>query len=87
MIMSELKLNPNTEEAPRDGSMILGDFGYPCLLIAVWSEHDEQWSFAELHSQKVSGKEDPYFESCWLKHRELKSFITMDELQQKLGVK
>jgi len=36
------------DTAPRNGTLILGDFGWPWPLLAVWNEYDEQWVVATL---------------------------------------
>lgn len=56
-------LNP-PETAPRDGTMILGDFGWPWLVLAAWNAHDEQWVLALMQAcPMTSGKIDVWFEN------------------------
>ena len=44
---------------PKNGvtnKMILGDFGYPWLLPAMWSNVNQQWVVATIQSQKCEGE-------------------------------
>lgn len=51
--------------APRDGSLFLGDFGYPFPLLTCWSDAVSKWVFTMLAMNLYEGKEDPYFENEW----------------------
>lgn len=55
-------LPPDT--APRNGTLILGDFGCPWALLAVWDEYDEQWVTAMPQScQMEDGRTNSYLET------------------------
>lgn len=41
------------ESAPLDGTPILGDFGWPCAIYAIWDEYDEEWCIATIHSMPI----------------------------------
>jgi len=41
------------ETAPKDGTVILGDFGYPWPLVAVWNSYDEKWVTVSLQAQEM----------------------------------
>lgn len=47
------------EIAPRDGSVILADTGYPWPVLAAWSEYAENWVTTELQASVCEGKADP----------------------------
>ncbi|MEZ5480153.1 MAG: hypothetical protein R3E95_22535 [Thiolinea sp.] len=50
------------DTAPRDGTVILGHFGYPWLLATVWNEAVDQWAVAELQADLYEGQwNDRYF--------------------------
>jgi len=52
--------------APRDGSSILGAFGWPFLIPAAWNEHDERWTVCTMQAQQMdSGKTDVWWETDW----------------------
>jgi hypothetical protein len=61
--------------APKNGKKILGHFGYPWYLSAVWSESDSGWVCADLQCGMYRGKDDPYFENERFNDKELKGWI------------
>jgi hypothetical protein len=64
-------LPPST--APKDGTPILGDFGWPTPNFAVWDEYDEQWNIATLQACPMeNGKTNTYLETDWEKPEALK---------------
>lgn len=49
--------------APKDGTQLLGDFGYPWPLVASWNTHDNQWVTACMNAQGMrDGTTDIWFE-------------------------
>jgi hypothetical protein len=61
--MSKTKLHP-VESAPRDGTLFLGDFGWPWLLPAAYNPYDEKFVVAVLQACPMkNGKLDYYFEN------------------------
>ena len=68
---------------PKNGvtdRMILGDFGYPWLLPAMWSEVNQQWVAATIQMQDCDGKNDPYFENEWFDDKELIKWVECPKL-------
>lgn len=54
--------HPDT--APKDGTTILADFGYPSLTVAVWNAPSGKWVAAELHADLYQGEwNDTYFQN------------------------
>jgi hypothetical protein len=65
-------------KAPRDGTVILGAFGWPFLIPAAWNEHDERWTVCTLQaSQMDSGKSDVWWENDWEHHNALLGWAPM----------
>lgn len=64
-----MKPNPwlPPETAPRDGTLILGDFGWPWPFTTVWTEDaGGKWCYAALQACELDGGvEDRYFENEW----------------------
>jgi len=60
--------------APKDGSMFLGDFGQG-FRACLWSNASGEWSVSE--PQLVGNKKifDAYFDVEWRKENELKSWV------------
>lgn len=56
-------LDPST--APKDGTVILGAFGWPWLIPASWNEHDKTWTVCTLQMSPMEpdGKNDSWFET------------------------
>ena len=53
-----------SSSAPKDGTQLLGDFGYPWPLVASWNTHDNQWVTACMNAQGMrDGTTDIWFES------------------------
>jgi hypothetical protein len=55
-------MNP-PETAPRDGTMILADFGWPWLLPTAWNAMDGRWAVAVLQRSHDGDGEDVWFET------------------------
>jgi hypothetical protein len=52
------------ESAPKDGTQILCDFGYPWLQIAAWNTYDGKWATANMGAQGMdNGTTDIWFET------------------------
>ena len=50
--------------APKDGTQILGDFGYPWPQVAAWNTHDGKWATVCMMSQGMkNGTTDIWFET------------------------
>lgn len=72
-------LTPKT--APKDGSIIIGDFGYPWPLLAIWNGYDEKWSTVSLNAQVMEGdKIDYWFENEPATMDELKCWMPLPKL-------
>lgn len=56
------------ETAPRDGSVILADTGYPWPVLAVWSDFAESWVTTELQASVCNDLNDP----AWVTEGELR---------------
>jgi hypothetical protein len=74
------KWNP-PQTAPKDGSPIIGDFGYPWPLFASWNQYDEQWITAVLQAcPMVNDTNDSYFENEPQADKELLRWVPMPKL-------
>lgn len=61
------------ETAPKDGTPILGDFGWPTLSFAVWDEYDQAWSISIVQACPMkNGKINTYLETDLEKPEALK---------------
>jgi hypothetical protein len=40
-------------EAPRDGTFIMGAFGWPWLVPAVWNSYDQEWMVCHMQAQEM----------------------------------
>lgn len=70
--------------APKDGTMILGDFGFPWPLVAAWNEHDEKWVTASLQAQTMDGgKTDLWFENEQESCASLRGWLPFPKIPQK----
>lgn len=68
------------ETAPRDGTQLLGDFGWPWACPAVWNPVHEEWTICVLQAGDVDGKPDYYFETDSDRPRDLKRWMPLPEL-------
>jgi len=67
--------------APRDGTPILGDFGWPWPVYAVWDEYDEQWVVVTVQrSPMADGPDNTYLETDTEKHPSLKRWHPLPKL-------
>lgn len=75
--VTPIKLRKDVENAYKDGSVILADFGFGTVC-ASWSQTDQRWVVAQLNIVPVSYEDREYFESYfeneWLSDRELKAW-------------
>lgn len=52
------------ETAPRDGTVVLGDFGYPWPIMTMWDGYDEKWAVATVQACPMEGgRTNAYFET------------------------
>lgn len=69
------------ETAPRDGTQILGDFGYPWTQLAAWNTNDEKWSTASMMAQDMyGGSIDIWFETEYEAVNQLKRWMRLPSL-------
>jgi len=52
------------EDAPKDGTPILGDFGWPWANYAVWDTYDEQWCIATVQASPMADGPNNYWLEC-----------------------
>jgi hypothetical protein len=82
--MSKAKDWKKPASAPRDGSLFLGDFGYPWPLPTLWNPHDEQWVCAIVQACEMeNGKLDCYLEMDTESEGQLLRWCPMPELPAK----
>lgn len=70
------------ETAPKDGTIILGDFGWPWLMPAAWSAMSGKWVVAVF---QAAGKADEIEDVWWETDMEgdLKGWMPVPELPRK----
>lgn len=69
------------ETAPKDGTLFLGNFGYPWAILAAWNEPSEEYCVAELQIGLYHGKwNDTYFETDHLPEKDLLGWLPMPEI-------
>ena len=56
-------ISPEVEQPPRDGTLIIAEFGNYPATVACWSDAIEQWTVAELQIGMYNGLDDQYFET------------------------
>lgn len=66
---------PNT--APKDGSIILGNFGYPWFLPAAWNDYDGKWATCAIQAcpMEPDAKTDIWWENEAEDHNSLKGWL------------
>jgi hypothetical protein len=78
--MNKLRLIP-PEDAPKNGATILADFGWGRLVPAIWSELDEEWKIANVHTEKIEDENSNesrlsrYYENECEDHANLKGWL------------
>jgi hypothetical protein len=69
------------ETAPRDGTQIIGDFGWPWPLPTVWDEYDEKWAVCYLQRcPMANGRSNTYFEMDTEPDKNLRRWMPMPVL-------
>jgi hypothetical protein len=72
------------DTAPKDGTVILGAFGWPWLIPASWNEHDEAWTVCTLQASPMEpdNKMDSWFETDWEKPQALQGWMPIPPLPE-----
>lgn len=74
------------ESAPLNGTLILGDFGWPWPIPAVWDTYDEQWSVATVQASPMQDGADNYWlETDTENKSQLKRWMPMPSLPNAIG--
>jgi hypothetical protein len=69
------------DTAPRNGTLILGDFGWPWPLPAVWDTYDEQWCVVTVQASPMKDGADNYWlETDTENKSQLKRWMPMPHL-------
>ena len=75
-----MKWQPS-DTAPRDGTMILADFGWCWPYIAVWNDLDQKWVVATLNAQEMPDDEiDYWFETESFAMEDLEYWMPLPKL-------
>jgi len=70
------------EKAPKDGTQILGDFGYPWPQLAAWNTHDEKWATVSMMAQGMKkGTTDIWFETELEDSKQLKRWMPLPNVR------
>lgn len=87
--MAAVKTDINTlfswqppETAPKDGTLILADMGWPWPCLACWDEYDEKWVYTNRLIDGTEGAQHPYFETEYGRNDELKRWTAVLEPQK-----
>lgn len=75
------QLNP-PETAPKDKS-ILGHFGWPWLVVAVWNPVQQEWATAQVEASMFEGETEFYFTTEWEKPQALIGWLPVPEVPKK----
>lgn len=68
-------------DAPRDGTFILGSFGWPWLVPAVWNSYDDEWVVCHMQAQEMAnGLDDRWLEMEREKATSLKGWLPVPPL-------
>lgn len=71
--------SPDT--APKDGTPILGDFGWPWPVFAVWDQYDEQWVVATVQRNPMEdGPDNSWIETDTEGAKDLKKWQPLPKL-------
>ena len=62
------------ETAPKDGTLILADFGWPWLSVTAWNELSQKWTTASFQSD---GTGDTWFETEWENDADLAGWMPL----------
>lgn len=68
------------DTAPKDGTIILADLGWPWPCAAVWNELNGEWVWANPQLNLVDGKADYYFDNEYERPVELKRWHPLPDL-------
>jgi len=68
------KLNP-PDTAPKDGTQIMGDFGWPWLTPAIWNPTDGKWTVALMQMSHDGSDYDVWFETDHEREIDLKGWV------------
>jgi hypothetical protein len=69
------------ESAPKDGTVFIGDFGYPWPLQALWDPYDEHWNYCVANADLMAnGKYNFYFETEYESNESLLRWMPMPKL-------
>lgn len=78
--MNELYL---PELAPKDGTSILANVGYPWLLMCRWNPSGDCWVCTVPQTDLFDGEwQDNYFENQYFDDHELKGWLPVPEIEQ-----
>jgi len=67
-------------KAPKTGEQFLADVGYPWPVVAVYSEAENGFVYAELECSLYEGKNDPYYITEREKPENIKRWRPMPKL-------
>ncbi len=69
------------ETAPKDGTPILGDFGYITASYAVWDEYEKEWCITTIQACEMeSGITNTWLETDYEKMEGLKRWMPIPKL-------
>jgi hypothetical protein len=60
------------ETAPKDGSLILADFGWPWLVPTAWNKLNLEWATASFQSDSIG---DTWFETEWERESDMTGWM------------
>jgi len=74
------------ESAPLDGTLILGDFGWPWAIPAVWDTYDEHWVVATVQASPMAdGPMNYWLETDTENKTQLKRWMPIPSLSNIAG--
>ena len=66
------------KSAPRDGTLVLLNIGYPWAVSGVWDDYDGQWAYASLQCCPMKdGKMNSYLECEYANDDELRGWMPL----------
>jgi hypothetical protein len=71
------------ETAPKDGSVFLGDMGWPWVCLVCWNAYQKEWVYPSLQLNIVHGEDDPYFDDEYGSPGELKRWLSSRSIIEK----
>lgn len=70
--------------APRNGTLIMADFGYPWPCLAVWNSYEEKWTSTMFNAQEMeNGKTDSWWETELESDYQLQRWLPMPRPENK----